>query len=794
MRRAKIGRWLLGLVLLGTAAGAAGGWYLSGSLPRTAGSMTFPGLERPVQIVRDDNGVPHIFATTETDGYFAMGVVHGQDRLWQMETLRRVAGGRLSELTGPATVGLDTFFRMLGFEARVADDFAALDPTARRLIEAYAAGVNAGAAGLDRLPPEFLALRTTPEPWRPVDSLLIAKLMGVRLGENRRDEMLYAAMTTRLKPGAMKSLFPEWDEADEETFRETVLGRRDFAGAVPLSKFAGVPEGLPTASNAWAVGGNRSTTGKPLLANDPHLGLEAPILWYLARLDVDDRDIAGATLPGMPFHILGQNGRIAWGLTTTGADTEDLFIERVAEADPTRYETPNGTLGFRTETFAIGVKGEAPRAVKLRHTRHGPVISDIDPDLATLAGKGHVIALATASAGAPDTTLEVPWRLAHAGNWAEAREALRPMVAPVQNFTVADASGTIARRVAGRVPVRSGGSGLLPAPGWTGTHDWTGFVPFDDLPEVTEGADGRVVNGNNSWGAEDGPVLAHIWHPDLRYRRAVELIDATALHDIDSFRAIQTDVQAQDAEVLLPLLLERAKPAAGKAADAIGRLGKWDRTMDTDSVGAMIFEAWLRELNREIFADELGDVFPSFWSYRAPLVARLIEADSPWCDKIDTADTFEDCAVVAAAALDRALAWLTEHVGPEMDDWQWGSLHRAELTHAIFKRLPVLSWWTDLSRPAPGGNFTLNRGAGPISSDDTAFSNNHGPGYRAVYDLANPDRSRYVIATGQSGNPLSRHWGDIAGRWQRGELFAIAGTLDDLIARRYSRLVLEPAP
>jgi len=792
MRLARIARWLFVplLVVAGAVAGLA--WYASGSLPATSGRLALAGLERPVEVVRDDNAVPHIFAGTEPDGYFALGVVHAQDRLWQMESLRRVAGGRLSELTGPATIGLDTFFRMLGFEARAADDFAALEAPVRRLIEAYAAGINAGVASLDRLPPEFLALRATPEPWRPVDSLLVAKLMSVRLGENRRDEILHAAMTARLGPGAMKSLYPEWDEADEAIFRDAVLGRRDFAGRIPLPKLARLPEGQPTASNAWAVGGARSNTGKPLLANDPHLGLEAPVLWYLARLNVAGRDIVGATLPGLPFHVLGQNGHIAWGLTTTGADSEDLFIERVAEADPTRYEIPNGTLGFRAETLTIGVKGEAPRVVRLRHTRHGPVISDIDPDLAALAGKGHVVALAVASAAVPDTTLAVPLLLARARDWTEARQALRFMVAPVQNFTIADASGTIARRVAGIVPVRRGGSGLLPAPGWTGTHDWDGVVPFDDLPEVVEGADGRVVNANNRWGPPDGPIMAHIWHPDLRYRRAVALLDAKTVQDVDSFRAIQVDTHSQDADLLLPLLLERVGPAAGKAADAVTRLAKWDRKMAPDSVGATIFAAWLRELNREIFADELEDVFVSFWNYNAPLVARLMAANSPWCDKVTTADVTEDCAAVAASALDRAVAWLTANLSADMDDWRWGARHRALLTHSIFKRVPGLAWWTDLSRPVPGGNYTLNRGAGPVSSDELAFRNNHGPGYRAVYDLADPDRSRYVIATGQSGNPLSRHWGDLAGRWQRGELFAIAGTLDDLVARRLDRLVLEP--
>ncbi len=756
--------------------GAGGFWYLANTLPRTSGEMLGRDLAQPVHVARTERGVPHIFAASEREAYFALGLVHAQDRLWQMEAFRRAGQGRLSEFAGRATLGVDRYMRIIGLARGLDDSFAALPEAVRTAVEAYVAGINHGIATLKALPPEFAVLGVEPDPWTERDIILVARLLSVRLSANLRSEKLFAAMAMRLGPGRMASLFERWPDEQERVLLDLVANRSSSASVDDtVSPWLPVTD---TASNAWVVGGDRSATGAPLLASDPHLGLEAPILWYLARLVIGDRDIAGATIPGLPFHILGQNGNIAWGATAVGADIQDLFIERLDPSDDQKYETPDGMRPFVSRKETIVIRDADPVDITVRNSRHGAILSDFDEGIASRLKPGHVAALAFATTRNEDTSLATAYWLAHARSWPEAREALRAMVAPSLNFFVADKNGTVANKVTGRIPVRKAGTGVLPVPGWTGDYDWQGWVAFDDLPERVAGGDGALANANNKVaGADAAPLIAHFWHPDLRLQRVKALLGSTDKHDFESFRTMQMDTRAVDADLLLPLL-EGVAPADDRSQKALEMLRSWDRRMTADSSAALIFTAWQRELKKALFEDDLGTLFPAFWRYRAALLARHLEPASPWCDNVKTNDIKETCQQLKTQSLKSALAWVSGQLGEDMSAWTWGALHRATLSHKIFSRVPLFGGLSDLSVPTDGGFYTLNRGAGPIGQG--AFRHNHGAGYRAIYDLADPARSRYVITTGQSGNPLSGNWGDFVPLWRNGETITMTGSLDAL--------------
>ncbi len=785
-------RVLIGFLLLATAAIVAIGWYAATSLPQTEGTLTADGLKGTVRIVRDENAVPHIFADHDTDASFALGFVHAQDRLWQMESFKRIGSGTMSEVVGSATVRIDTFMRAMGFAERSASDFAALAPDVQTAIRAYADGINHHIRTLHVVPLEFTVLRSEPSLWKPEDVILVSKLMSVRLAGNMRRERLNAALSGTLGPGRLETLFDDWPVEDEAVFRD-VWQDKNARLWNPLLDAAPFFTPVTSASNAWATAPGRTATGGALLASDPHLGLDAPILWYLARTVVGDRDVTGATIPGLPFHVMGQNGHIAWAMTSVGADTQDLFIERVDPTAPSHYLIPRGSKPFEVKQFDLSIRGEDKRKIEYRVTRHGPVLSDLDADLKSLLPDGHVVALSYATAKLPDTGMGAAYGLSRATSWAQARDAMKLMTSPVFNFFVADTSGTVATRVAGAIPVRREGAGVLPLPGWTGQYDWQGWIDFEDLPESVQTGTGYVANANNRLvEAETAPPITKYWQDGLRYRRLKTLLDDAPKHTLDVFHTIQQDINGTDADMLLPVLLENTGLAGEREAAALTILKDWDRQMSAYHAAPLIYTAWLRELNRALFKDEMNRVYPQFARYRAPLLERLLRQNSRWCDDVTTRSVVEECRVAIEKSFVRALDWIEQKQGRDMALWQWGKHHRATLEHSVFAQVPVLSWWSDRSLATDGGFYTLNRGAGPLNDSDQAFAHNHGSGYRALYDLKTPENSRFIIATGQSGNILSPHWGDLVQRWRRGEMIAIGGTREDLVAQGAEELVLEP--
>jgi penicillin amidase len=757
-------RWLrrgllgLGLLLL-LAAGAVAGllWW---SLPPATGRIALPTLSRPVAVGFDAHGIPRIRAEAERDAHVALGFLHARDRLFQMEAMRRGATGRLAEIGGAAALRLDRMVRVLGLERRAAEDLAALDPATREALAAYAEGVNAWIALRGRFAaPEFVLLGA-PEPWRAQDSLLWAKVMGLWLSANWRTELERARLAATLPPARLAEIWPADGSAGrpdlaEAAARSAALDQGGHLGRLlaALPRFPGDAPLPDSASNAWAVAGARSASGAPLLATDPHLGFGAPILWYLVRIELPGRVLVGATAPGVPGIVIGRNERIAWGFTTTHSDTQDVFVERLA--GPDAYETPDGPRPFLVREEVIRVRGADPVVLRVRETRHGPVVSDLDGMGAP--PEGHVLAVAMANLAPRDTAAAGLLALNRAGSVAEAREAARLITSPPQNLMVADAAGRIAMFLTGRTPVRRSGDGRLPVPGWDGAADWTGFVPFDAMPHAEDPPGGLLANANNRVVPPESSVfLGEDWYGDWRFRRIGELAAARPRHDAAGFLAMQADAVSLFARETLPVL-RALPPQEGTAAAALALLGAWDGEVAPGLPQPLLFNAWWREFGRAALTE--GGVPPGAWEPSPEFVRFVLRPEGAhWCGPAG-------CRALAAAAWARSVAALAQRFGPDPATWRWGQAHVARFEHPLLRFVPVIGPLVRLEAATPGDGETLNRGG--LRGGD--FAHVHGAGFRGVFDLAAPDGALAVIAGGQSGHPLSRHWGDLLPLWVRGE-------------------------
>jgi penicillin G amidase len=778
-------RILAGIFLLFLIAIAGGLIWLRTSLPETEGRIALSGLAARVEIRRDAHGIPTITAANDRDAVFALGFVHAQDRLFQMDAMRHYGAGRLSEWLGAATVPTDRFTRTLGIYRLAEQQYALLSPELRAELDAYAAGVNAYLAQhRGAWPIEYYLLRAEPEPWRPADTLVWAKLMDLQLAGSFYREVLHARLAQRLKPPELAVLYPPYPGDAPVTLGDVAALR-----GLPLDAlYAALPaDAAPVyASNNWVVDGKHTQSGKPLLANDPHLGLSAPSVWYLARMETPDASLAGVTSPGGPFVVLGHNAHIAWGFTTTESAVADLFIEKIDPSDKTRYETPEGPQPFIIRREQIVVRGADPVTVDVRATRHGPVISDLGGNYGKVATDQTVLALRATWLDADDRTPDAAWALNHAKNWQEFRGGLKDFAAPQQNMVYADVDGNIGFIAPARVPIRAKGDGWLPAPGWSGAYDWTGYIPFDRLPQALNPPSGRFVSANNKIVPDSYPYfLSRDWDLPNRAERITALLDATPVQSPDATAAIQADILSPMAKDLLPLLLETT-PASPRAAAVLGRLKAWDGRMARDEAAPLLFAAWLRELNRVLLAKKLGDAFEDYWGMR-PNVVRLILTKHPeWCEQ--SAEAPPSCAEALSRSLEQALDDLTQRYGAEMKDWRWGRAHEAAFTNQLLSRVPGLRGIFATRIAADGGDDTLNRAAALNRDEAEPFADIHGPTLRMIVDLSDIAATRFMIAPGQSGNPLSPHYGDLMGPWREAAYLTLDGGAAE------GTLELAPAP
>ncbi|MEC9347251.1 MAG: penicillin acylase family protein [Pseudomonadota bacterium] len=790
-------RGLLTLLLLAAVAVIA--LFVVGrmSLPLTDGEVRLAGLTGEVQVIRDRFAVPHIFAENRPDAIFALGYAHAQDRLWQMELQRRIGAGRLSEFGGESTVDTDIFLRTLGVYRAAEATVANLDPETRGLLDAYAAGVNAYLASHEGLlPPEFLVLGIKPEPWRPADTLVWLKMMAWNLSGNWRTEALRARLSTVLSARQMRDLWPDYP-ADGPV----ALG--DVARAIPAGEWTRLVAADPMpklpgmGSNNWVIAGSRSATGKPLLANDPHLGLQSPSLWYLAQIDDGTHTSIGATLPGVPFVVLGRNRNVAWGFTNTETDVQDLYVEKVNPENPDEYLTPAGWDRFSTREEVIRIKGLPPRIITVRGTRHGPVMSDATGGLAAPAG--HVIALRWHVLDDDEMSVRAGLNVHRVRNGYEFREAMRDFDGAQQNMVYADGQGTIGMISAGRVPIRGVGGhdqGMMPLPGWDAAYDRVGEVAYEDLPQTVNPAAGMVVTANNRIVGDDYPwFLTNEWSAPYRAQRITDLLGARTVHSLESFKSIQADQVSLLARRILPAMLAIA-PATKRASAVVADLRLWDGTMSADAIEPTLFNAWYREFVRQVLIDETGDAFDALFSQRPLFIINVLEnvdGAARWCDDVATAEV-ESCRVILVRALELALADLETRYGEDRSAWRWGDVHRAKSNHNPFTYVPVLRDLFDLSTPVGGDSFTVNVSRNAIGDETDPFATTHAASLRAIYDLDDPNGSLFMHSTGQSGHVLSPHYDDFVERWRQVSYIPLSMRRSDVEAGAIGVLRLVPAP
>jgi penicillin G amidase len=773
------------LLVLATLAGA---YLFYRAMPAYSGAERLPGLSSEARVWRDAHGVPHIFAGSMDDAARTLGYLHASERMFQMEILRRVGQGRMAEIRGPDLLPVDKFIRTMGFYREAETSLSALSRWAQSRLEAYAEGVNAFLAS-HALPPEFLLAGDRPEPWKPADSLVIGKIEAYQLSQNFKLKLLRARLTAKLGGERANWLFPGARPGGPITTLPTTSDTHANDDSIDdeLGTLTGIGKG---ASNEWVVAGSRTLTGKPILANDPHLDLSAPILWYLARVVTPEGSVKGATLPGASVFVLGQNDSIAWGLTTADSNVQDLFVETVDPTDPSKYLSPDGPKPFESREETIHVKGGADVQLTIRATRHGPVLSDVNADLANFAGAGKAVALAFTGLGDHDTTGEAFMRVNSARNWDEFLHALHLYQTPTQNLVFADIGGDIGFLNPGLVPLRKSGDGSTPVDGASGAFDWTGTIPFHQWPQLHNPETGFAFNANNANFPDDHkPSFGQDWEENFRARRIQQFFDAIDKHSLDTSAAMQADHLSLDVRDLQPFIATIA-PSDERARTAQAMLLSWDAVMDKDRAEPLIYTAFIRSLHKILIDDRTGLPMGEKGPFAVTTLVSLMRDHPSWCDVPGVPDP--DCRRALGGALDAAIALLSKRDGADMSRWRWGAEHRALLQHQVYSHVPLFDWLSDLSVSSSGGFYTLDRGGGSEVVPDLPFARTHGGGFRGLYDLADPDKSRFMIATGESGHIFSRHYGDLTPLWNDVESITLAGSEDELKRAGAQELTLQP--
>lgn len=821
------------------------------SFPLVKGELRLSGLESKVEVYRDGFGVPHIYASSAHDLYFAQGFVHAQERFWQMDFWRHIGSGRLSEMFGKGQLGTDRFLRSLGW-ARVAEaEWEGLSPEGKRVLQAYVDGVNAwlkdhagAAASLEYVILGLLSPDYRIEPWTPVNSLTWGKAMAWDLGGNLDDEIARAVLSKSLSPAQVAELYPPYPadypvivprigEAQAEPGPAAApapgpLSRSDPAAPGVLAALESVahnldlarsvlgPTGPDIGSNSWVVGGSRTTTGKPLLANDMHLGIQMPSIWFENDLHSSGSagekpvDVTGFSFAGVPGVVAGHNARIAWAFTNLGPDVQDLFIEKVNPANPNQYEYKGAWVDFETRKETLKIAGGKTEEITVRVSRHGPVISDsygpleraLDPKTAPLpdaAGTGlpatYAVALAW-TALSPSSPFEAIWRFNVASDWEEFRAAAKGFDVPAQNLLYADVDGNIGYQTPGLIPLRAKGDGTLPVPGWSGDYDWKGFIPFDKLPWEYNPKSGYIVTANNQASPRDYPFLiTKDWDYGQRAERISEMIK-TAPGKIDAayITGMHGDSASLNARDLLPVLLGlRLDPALAALRDRW--LKDWDGSETAAAKAPVLFETfWIRLLD-DCFADQLPPGYRPEGGSRWYVVMRNLvkEPDSPWWDDLRTKDRVEKRDDIFARAFAEAAAELGKTYGAGLERLpSWGSLHTASFRNQTLGESGV-SFIEELFNRGPyptGGGKSVVDATGWTVGE--GFGVNWLPSEREVVDLSNLDASLAIHTTGESGHAFHRHYDDMIPLWAAVKNTNMWWERSSVEKHAEARLTLEP--
>lgn len=797
-------RFVLFLVLLVFGSRWLFNAYLDSDLPPDQQTLTGAGLTAPVRVQRDAHGVPSIEARTDNDAFFAIGYVHAQDRLWQLELQRRMIHGELSEAFGKTTVTSDIFFRTLDLYGAARTAWPALSPQAQASLKSYTLGLNAALAATRVLPVEFGILGVKPRPWTELDCLAWLKMFAFNLGGNYSSEITRFVASQKLPEAKLRTFFPDYPASGPTTVSTDAPRLSADAADRAVEGLVALQDALQhdfqlglkgRGSNAWAVSGRHTADGAALLATDPHLALQIPSIWYAIRARGDKLDVAGMGLAGLPIVFSGRNDRISWGGTSMMADTQDLMLERLDPLDPTRYEDNGRMRPFEQRTETIAIKTRPPevlnapyRPIKalVRSTRHGPVISD------QFQVFEQPVTMRWVALEPGDTSYEALFRVQYAGDWATFTDAWRHLVAPAMNLMYADRGGNIGYLGAGRIPVRKQGQGMAPVPGWNDDFGLKGYVPFEALPRAYNPPSGFLVNANNKVVDDRYPYfISSEWSEPARAQRILDLLQAgvrdgrrLTVQDMERIQADSIDLAAAD---LVRDLGNRFKPLDADQARAIDLIRRWNGDMGGDNQAAAIFNMWMAHLRKHLFHDKLQWYWnkPGQASYLQHLTQSvgldglheiLTSGNSPWCGQGDDA-TPDSCNAILQRTLRSALIDIRKLSREQsMDDWRWDQLQRSVYVHRPFSDVPPLNLLFEQRVPVGGSPNTINVAA-PRFDDKKGFVQGLGSSSRQVISMGR-DRvvHHYMNCTGQSGNVISPHYDDMVEPFSKVEFLTFPGS------------------
>jgi penicillin amidase len=753
--------------------------YLRSSLPTNENTARVVTLGRGISLTRDDHGVVSIKASRDADVFFALGVAQAQDRLWQLELERRIAGGRLSEVFGRATIHEDMWMRTLGLYTSARESWAALSPDAQASLTSFAEGVNAWLKSDPVLPPEFIALGISPQPWTPLDSLAWAKVFALTLSGNVWNEFTNSAAAQMLTAQQMKEILSV--SVDDQQ----LLGKANSSRLRKVARIAYLSSGFfdtariggsVVGSNGWVISPSLTEDGNAILANDTHQALQQPSPWYVASLRGDKLEVAGMMLVGLPIVIFGHNTHIAWGGTAMRADVQDLFLEQQRPDHPDEYLSHGTWKRLESRPELINVKADFPAPLRakieplrlmVRRSENGVIVSDV------LSGIKSLVALKWTTLEGPDRSYESFFRANYAQDRHQFDEAFRFYVAPALNLIFADDQKNIGSIGIGAIPIRSRGNGQMPAPAWTGEYGWTGMIPYDSMPRSLNPAEGFIVSANTKMVAGDYPYfISNDWAPPDRFNRIHQLLqEAAGSHrklTVSYMMRIQGDEMDLGAS-RLHQYLKGLEFEGERRRRAVAAVAGWDGSMAADSNGAAVFFVWAKYLREIVFGEKVAvnwndPDLAAEWnrivlgtSYDQILFA-LTKSPNGWCDSTQE----RSCATLARRALDKAIAELTKLEGADMGAWRWGKIHSTVYQHRPFSALGVVARLFERRIPNGGSSSTVNVASAEYK-EGVGYEQTFGPGFRQIMQIGSGGTfvHYFMNSTGQSGNPLSEHYDDM---------------------------------
>lgn len=770
------------------------------ALPQTDGTLAISGLTEPVEVVRDEWGTVHIYAENELDLFFAQGFTVAQDRMWQMEMFRRAPSGRMAEVVGKQGLFMDTFNRNMRMRQMAELIWEQMDEESRIILQSYTDGINAYLEEhKNALPIEYKIMRLKPEPWTPIDSLVWGTAISSQLSSNRRVEPLRAQIVAAVGEEGMNLLLPSSAADTPITVPDGVnnyagLEQLDLTPLMQVDNLFGSPvEGV--GSNSWVVDGSMTETGMPILANDIHIGLTMPSIWYAVGLHGGRFDVVGFTLPGVPGVITGHNADIAWGITNFGADAQDYYVERLDDViKPTQYLYDGEWLDLEHIQEVIEVRGQKPTTVDIYMTHHGPIINYFleQPSISQ--------PMALRWVQHEGSTLFVSiLQLNMASNWEEFQSALEDWDTPGQNFFYADKKGNIGYQAAGKIPLRPDGNGRLPVPGWKSETEWQGYIPFEELPSAYNPPVGMLLSANHRVEPEGYPYyLSDSYTPGYRAQRIENLLQEYAPISIADMDSIQEDTYSPQAALLTPYLdvVEAKTPLE---EEALAALRDWDLHTDIEGAGASVYEAWHMRLLANTVTDELGDNTAQWYigghyirhaTQHVPmLVDMMSDPNHEWFDNITTpeVETRDD---IVQQSFEEAVAWLTRLQGENIDSWEWGTIHSVTFPHQPFNQIPVLkNFFNSETYPMRGGNFSVYTNSYDWLDPFKVWIVSSA---RHITDMSDYSDSAMLGSTGQNMNLLSPHREDVVKLWQEGTMFPMSFSEEDVAAVHESTLTLQP--